>query len=90
MLILNSLFLKFDKKYINYIILINNTNGGNNMLKWALIFLVISIIAGLLGFTGIAGAAATVAKFLFIVFLILCILFFFIGKGIFDSFRKKP
>ena len=31
------------------------------MLKWALIFFVISVIAGLLGFTGIASGAARVA-----------------------------
>ena len=35
------------------------------MLKWALLFLIISIIAGLLGFTGIAGVAAGIAKILF-------------------------
>ena len=35
------------------------------MLKWALIFAVISIVAGILGFTGIAAGAAGVAKVLF-------------------------
>jgi uncharacterized membrane protein YtjA (UPF0391 family) len=40
------------------------------MLKWALIFAVISIIAGLLGFTGIAAGAAGIAKVLFVVFLV--------------------
>jgi len=38
------------------------------MLKWALIFFVISIIAGLLGFTGIAAGAAGIAKILFVLF----------------------
>jgi uncharacterized membrane protein YtjA (UPF0391 family) len=46
------------------------------MLKWTLIFLVISIVAGALGFTGIAQGAATIAKILFGLFLILAILFF--------------
>ena len=32
------------------------------MLKWALIFLVISLVAGALGFTGVARGAATIAK----------------------------
>ncbi|MBW8903310.1 MAG: DUF1328 domain-containing protein, partial [Bradyrhizobium sp.] len=35
------------------------------ILKWALIFLVVSIIAGLFGFTGISAASADVARFLF-------------------------
>jgi uncharacterized membrane protein YtjA (UPF0391 family) len=39
------------------------------MLKWALIFLVISIIAGALGFTGVARGAGTIAKWLFFIFL---------------------
>jgi uncharacterized membrane protein YtjA (UPF0391 family) len=45
------------------------------MLKWALIFLVISIVAGALGFSGIAQGAATIARVLFGLFLILFILF---------------
>ena len=44
------------------------------MLKWALIFLVISIVAGALGFSGIAQGAATIARILFGLFLILFIL----------------
>lgn len=39
------------------------------MLKWALIFLVISLVAGALGFTGVARGAGTIAKILFGVFL---------------------
>ncbi len=39
------------------------------MLKWALIFLVISLIAGLLGFTDIAGTSMAIAKILFFIFL---------------------
>ena len=35
------------------------------MLKWALIFLVISLIAGALGFTGVARGAGNTAKLLF-------------------------
>ncbi|MBZ6076752.1 DUF1328 domain-containing protein [Microvirga puerhi] len=44
------------------------------MLKWALIFLVISLVAGALGFTGIASGAKTIAKVLFGLFLILFII----------------
>jgi uncharacterized membrane protein YtjA (UPF0391 family) len=39
------------------------------VLKWALIFLVISLIAGLLSFTGIAGTSMAIAKILFFIFL---------------------
>ena len=45
------------------------------MLKWAIIFLVISLIAGAFGFTGLARGAATIAKVLFVLFLILFVLF---------------
>ncbi|WP_315830984.1 DUF1328 domain-containing protein [Bradyrhizobium prioriisuperbiae] len=38
------------------------------ILKWALIFLVVSIIAGLLGFTGVSVVSADIARFLFYVF----------------------
>jgi uncharacterized membrane protein YtjA (UPF0391 family) len=49
------------------------------MLKWAVIFLIIALVAGLLGFTGLASAAAGIAKFLFVLFLILCVVFFIMG-----------
>jgi uncharacterized membrane protein YtjA (UPF0391 family) len=39
------------------------------MLKWALIFLVISLVAGALGFTGVARGAGSIAKILFGIFL---------------------
>jgi uncharacterized membrane protein YtjA (UPF0391 family) len=48
---------------------------GGLMLKWAIIFLVISLVAGALGFSGIARGAATIAKVLFGIFLILFIIF---------------
>jgi uncharacterized membrane protein YtjA (UPF0391 family) len=45
------------------------------MLKWALIFFVISVAAGLLGFTGVAAGSAAIAKILFAIFLVLCLAF---------------
>ena len=39
------------------------------MLKWALIFFIVSIVAGLLGFSGVAAGAASIAKILFFLFL---------------------
>ncbi len=37
------------------------------MLKWAIIFFVISLIAGFFGFTGVASGARTIAKVLFFI-----------------------
>lgn len=49
------------------------------MLKWALIFLVISLVAGALGFTGIASGAARIAKLLFGVFLLIFVVLLVLG-----------
>lgn len=63
-----------------------STTEDNQMLKWAIIFGIISLIAGALGFGGIAGAAAGVAKILFFLFLAICVILLvaaiFIGKKI--------
>jgi uncharacterized membrane protein YtjA (UPF0391 family) len=45
------------------------------MLKWALIFLVVSLIAGALGFTGLASGAARISKILFGIFLAIFVIF---------------
>ena len=37
------------------------------MLKWALIFFVISVVAGIFGFTGVASGARGIAKVLFFI-----------------------
>ena len=43
------------------------------MLKWALIFFLISIVAGSLRLTGLARGSATIAKILFFMFLVIFI-----------------
>lgn len=43
------------------------------MLRWALIFFIISIVAAVFGFGGIATAAAGVAKLLFYLFLAIAV-----------------
>jgi uncharacterized membrane protein YtjA (UPF0391 family) len=57
------------------------------MLKWALIFFVISLIAGVFGFTGIAAGAQSIAKVLFFIalaiFLIVLIFGVFLGVLVF-------
>jgi len=45
------------------------------MLKYAIVFAVISLIAGALGFGGIAAGAAGIAKMLFGLFLLLAVVF---------------
>jgi uncharacterized membrane protein YtjA (UPF0391 family) len=45
------------------------------MLKWAIIFLVISLIAGALGLTPVARGAAAISKVLFAIAIILFLLF---------------
>ncbi len=45
------------------------------MLKYALIFALISLVAGALGFGGIAAGSAGIAKILFGLFLILAVVF---------------
>ncbi|WP_082363859.1 DUF1328 domain-containing protein [Rhodopseudomonas sp. AAP120] len=45
------------------------------MLKWAIIFLVISLVAGFFGFTNIAAGAARISKLLFFLSLALFLLF---------------
>jgi uncharacterized membrane protein YtjA (UPF0391 family) len=65
----------------------DNGIGDCFMLKWALIFFIISIIAGLFGFTGISAATAGIAKILFAVFLIIAIIWvivaFAVGAAVF-------
>ena len=57
------------------------------MLKWALIFFVISLVAGYFGFTGVASTTRTVAKVLFfialVVFLIVLVFGVMLGMLVF-------
>ncbi|MHB1091833.1 DUF1328 domain-containing protein [Thiobacillus sp.] len=57
------------------------------MLKWALVFFVVSLIAGLFGFTGIATGAAAVAKILFYIAVFLFILFLVLGLFVFKAVK---
>jgi uncharacterized membrane protein YtjA (UPF0391 family) len=64
---------------------INQLEEAHIMLKWALVFLVISLIAGVFGFTGIAAGAAAIAKVLFFLALLLFVVFLVLGLTIFKS-----
>ena len=45
------------------------------MLKYAIIFVLISLVAGAFGFGGVAAGSAGIAKILFGLFLILAVIF---------------
>jgi uncharacterized membrane protein YtjA (UPF0391 family) len=53
------------------------------VLKWAIIFFLISLVAGFFGFTGVASGAKSIAKVLFFlalaIFLIVLIFGVFLG-----------
>ena len=53
------------------------------LLKWALIFFVVSVIAGVLGFTGLSAASADIARFLFYVFVVIFLVLLILGLTIF-------
>jgi uncharacterized membrane protein YtjA (UPF0391 family) len=57
----------------------NNSHAEITMLKWALIFALISIVAAVFGFTGIAAGAAGVAKILFVVAVAIFLVFLALG-----------
>lgn len=49
------------------------------MLKWALIFFVVSVIAGFFGFSGVSAGAAKIAKWLFFIAVAIFVLFLVLG-----------
>jgi uncharacterized membrane protein YtjA (UPF0391 family) len=49
------------------------------MLKWALIFFLISIVAGVFGFTNIAAGTRSIARVLFILAVIILVIFLVLG-----------
>ncbi len=51
------------------------------MLRYAIIFLVISLIAAALGFWGVAGLASEIARVLFFIFLVLFVVALIFGRG---------
>jgi uncharacterized membrane protein YtjA (UPF0391 family) len=53
------------------------------LLRWALLFFLISIVAGILGFTGISEASADIARFLFYVFVVIFLVLLILGLTIF-------
>jgi uncharacterized membrane protein YtjA (UPF0391 family) len=56
-----------------------------SLLKWALIFLVISLVAALFGFTGIAAASADIARILFYIFVVIFLVLLVLGLTVFRA-----
>jgi uncharacterized membrane protein YtjA (UPF0391 family) len=54
------------------------------MIKWAIIFALISVVAGIFGFSGISADSAAIAKILFYIalaiFVVLLLVGLFVGK----------
>jgi uncharacterized membrane protein YtjA (UPF0391 family) len=53
------------------------------LLRWALLFFVVSIVAGALGFTDVSAASADIARVLFYIFLVIFLLLLLLGLTIF-------
>jgi uncharacterized membrane protein YtjA (UPF0391 family) len=53
------------------------------ILKWALIFLVVSIVAGLLGFSGVSIVSADIARTLFYIFVVIFLVLLILGLTVF-------
>ena len=56
-----------------------------SILKWALIFLVISLVAALFGFTGIAVVSADIARILFYIFVVIFLVLLVLGLTAFRA-----
>jgi len=55
------------------------------LLRWALVFLVISLIAALFGFTGISAGAADISQTLFFIFIAIFVVLIVLGAVAFRS-----
>ena len=57
----------------------------STVLKWALIFFIVSLVAALFGFTDISAASADVARVLFYIFLVIFLVLLVLGLTIFRA-----
>lgn len=49
------------------------------MLKWAIVFFIISLIAGFLGFTNVAEGARSISRVFFVIFLAIFLIILVFG-----------
>lgn len=57
----------------------------STILKWALLFFIVSLVAALFGFTDISAASADIARVLFYIFLVIFIVLLVLGLTIFRA-----
>jgi uncharacterized membrane protein YtjA (UPF0391 family) len=57
------------------------------MLRWAVIFFLISVIAAFFGFTDVAAGAAEIAKVLFYIFVAIFVVFLILGLTVAEKLR---
>ena len=57
----------------------------STILKWALLFFIVSLVAALFGFTDISAASADIARVLFYIFLVIFIVLVVLGVTIFRA-----
>jgi uncharacterized membrane protein YtjA (UPF0391 family) len=53
------------------------------LLRWALVFFLVSVVAGILGFTDISAASADIARVLFYIFVVIFLVLLILGLTIF-------
>jgi len=75
--------MELSRRYAGVAPSLSYGSGPMTILKWALIFFLVSIVAGILGFTGISAASADVARFLFYVFVVIFLVLLILGLTIF-------
>lgn len=63
----------------------NVRNITMTILKWALIFFLISVVAGVFGFTGVSAASADIARVLFYIFGVIFLVLLILGFTIFRA-----
>jgi len=54
-----------------------------SLLRWALIFFLISLVAALFCFTGLSAATADIARILFYIFIVIFVVLLILGLGVF-------
>jgi uncharacterized membrane protein YtjA (UPF0391 family) len=55
------------------------------ILKWALVFFIISIVAAIFGFGGISAASADLARILFCIFIAIFVVLLVLGLTVFRA-----
>jgi uncharacterized membrane protein YtjA (UPF0391 family) len=60
-----------------------NKRPSMSLLKWALIYFLISLVAALFGFTGLSAATADIARILFYIFLVIFLVLLILGLVVF-------